>query len=109
MASSLGVSHYLSQTPSLVLDKSWTGTLPSSQIKNVHLMRKEKGDGGGGGSGVGGGDYTNSNLLHVLAYRHIPRHTFGHMQKSKQARVAIKKNLSLNFYKMHTHANTHTI
>lgn len=34
-------SHYISQTLSLVLDRSWTGTLPSSQMRNVHLMRKE--------------------------------------------------------------------
>lgn len=74
VASSLGVSHYLSQTPSLVLDRSWTGTLPSSLMKNVHLTSKERGDDAGGGVYVVITP-TSSNLLHMQAHRHIPRHT----------------------------------
>lgn len=43
---SLGISHYHSLAINLVLDRSWMGTLPSSQIKNAYLLRKDRDDGG---------------------------------------------------------------
>lgn len=82
MSTSLGISHYLSKALNLVLDRRWTGTLPSSQMKNAHLMRKDRDDGDDGGGRL------HQVIQICYTCRHIPRHTFGDMQENKQAHAS---------------------
>lgn len=102
MTSSLDVSHYISQALNRILERSWTGTLPSSQMKNAHLMRKGKDD---------CGDWLHQPIqicyTCTLAYMYWDTH----LDKCKKinAQITVKHfGTSLKCAYMHTHMLTHT-